>query len=143
MGGLVLQRGLSNALLVPGVGTAPVAASAALQGLRKPCTNLLLSLADGGVRLTITLLTPDVDHASMNILLNNLGPTAAQCPLNLYVSRGDKKDQAGCYSWGLTGAAGHSHACHVYLHPAVNTIKLSGECTQCSGAAGLVKRSVV
>jgi len=126
MGSLVLQRGLSNALLVPGTAHSEEDGQEGL-GACKPCADLLRSLADGGVRLTITLVTPEMDHASLNIMCNNLG---SLCPINLYCTRSDNKGQAGSYSWGLPGSVGHNnHACHFYLHPAVKTIKLSGECS--------------
>lgn len=124
MGSLVLQRGLSNALLVPGTAHGEEAGQEGL-GACKPCADLLRNLANGGVRLTITLVTPEMDHASLNIMCNNLG---SLCPINLYCTRSDNKGQAGCYSWGLPGSVGHNHACHFYLHTAVKTIK-SGECT--------------
>lgn len=93
--------------------------------------------------MTITFAAPDVDHASMNIMLNNF---SFLCPCTLYCSRNDKllqlstalarmfgddlKGRAGLYSWGLGGRAGRTnHTWHVYLHHVVKKIKLNGKHT--------------
>lgn len=125
MGNLVLQHGLSNALLLDlpdateeGIKCAPASGSA-----------ILRKLVNGGVRMTITFAAPDVDHASMHSMMNNL---SFLCPCTLYCSRNDKplqastafacmcgndlKGRAGFYSWGIAGRAGRrNHKWHVYL----------------------------
>lgn len=145
MGNLVLQRGLANAIRhSPNMG-ADVHVTAPRSG-----STILRELASGGINMTVTFAAPDVDHANMDIMLNNL---SWLCPCTLYTSSDDAalgasslwhflrkhncRGRAGYYHWPLPARFVRSnHDWHFYLHPVVQTIKLSGRWMQSSKASG-------
>ena len=138
MGNLVLQEGLGGFLRPGDWDGQGVTVEQSSSGYM-----VLHTLQKGGIRITITLAAPDLDHDRMTNLLDNVEsvptPRGDKITATLYSSRkdmalalssllagvfgDDRKGRAGFYGW-LVGRKNHKW--HIFFHPGVLTVKISG-----------------